>query len=345
LCFTGEKQIVAISIEPGFFPGVNQFRPDHPGFRKKKDMNVKEDNYRKQMNLGQDGNTLVQLLVLNAVIFVVLKFVYIFFLLTNASVEGFNTHVYNWFALSANPEMIAWRPWTLVSFMFTDQELFRFISNMFWLWSFGYILQDLTGNRKLIPIYLYGGMGGAVFFVLAHLFFPQIREQADVHFISAANCSIAAVAVATTMISPGYRIFPMISGGIPIWILILVFFLLNFSGIRSGDTATYMANAAGAGMGFLYIDQLRRGRDGSIWINQFFDWVGDLFDPEKKKKPKNKKDEFHYNVSGTQPYKKIPIITQKRIDEILDKINQQGYRFLTSEEKEILKRAAEEEDL
>jgi len=27
------------------------------------------------------------------------------------------------------------------------------------------------------------------------------------------------------------------------------------------------------------------------------------------------------------------------------KINQQGYRFLTSEEKEILKRAAEEDDL
>ena len=58
----------------------------------------------------------------------------------------------------------------------------------------------------------------------------------------------------------------------------------------------------------------------------------------------NKKEEFFYNVSNTQPFKKIPNITQKRIDEILDKINQQGYRYLTNEEKEILKRAAEEED-
>ena len=309
------------------------------------DMNVKEDNYRKRMNLGQDGNALVQLLVLNAVLFVVLKFVYISFLMTDASIEGFNTHVFNWFVLSANPEKIAWRPWTLISFMFTDQELFRFISNMFWLWSFGYILQDLTGNRKLIPIYLYGGVVGAYLFVLAHLVFPQAGEQADVHYLSAANCSIAAVAVATTMISPGYRIFPMISGGIPIWILTLVFLLLNFSGVQSGDIATYIAYAAGAGIGFLYIDQLRRGRDGSVWINQFFDWFGNLFNPEKKKKPKSKRDEFYYNVAGTQPYKKIPNITQKRIDEILDKINQQGYRFLTNEEKEILKRAAEEEDL
>jgi membrane associated rhomboid family serine protease len=308
-------------------------------------MDVKEESYRKRMYLGQDGNALVQLLVLNAVIFVVLKFVFIFFLATNASSEGFFTHVFNWFILPANPEKMIWRPWTLISFMFTDHQLFRFISNMFWLWSFGYILQDLTGNRKLIPIYLYGGLGGAFIYVMAHILIPNLREQVNTDFLYAANCSIAAVAVATTVISPDYRIFPMISGGIPLWILTLIYLLLNFSGVGSGDLSTYLAYAGGAGTGFLFIDQLRRGRDGSIWINEFFDWFGNLFNPEKKKKLKNKKDEFYYNVAGTQPYKKIPNITQKRIDEILDKINQQGYRFLTSEEKEILKRAAEEDDL
>lgn len=308
-------------------------------------MNVKADSYRKRMYLGQDGNALVQLLVINAIIFVILKFVYVCFLMTGAAVPAFLTHVFNWFVLSASPEKIAWRPWTLISFMFTDQQLFRFVSNMFWLWSFGYILQDLTGNRKLIPIYLYGGIGGAVLYVISHVIFPSLRTQADTDILFGANCSIAAVAVATTILSPDYRIFPMISGGIPLWILTLVFLLLNFSGIPIGDTATYIAYAGGAATGFLFVDQLRRGRDGSLWINQFFDWFGDLFNPDKKKKTNSKKEEFHYNVAGTQPYKKIPNITQKRIDEILDKINQQGYRFLTSEEKEILRRAAEEEDL
>lgn len=308
-------------------------------------MDVKEENYRKRMNLGQEGNALVQLLVLNAVIFVVLKFIYVFFLMANASTAGFFTHVYDWFVLPANPEKLAWRPWTLISFMFTDLQLLRFVSNMFWLWSFGYIMQDLTGNRKLIPIYLYGGLVGAIIFVLAHLLIPNLRAAINTDGLTAANCSIAALAVATTVVSPDYRIFPMISGGIPLWILTLIFLLLNFSGIDSGGMATYLAYAGAAGAGWLFIYLLRRGKDGSIWINQFFDWFGDLFNPEKKKKPKNKKDEFYYNVAGTQPYKKIPNITQKRIDEILDKINQQGYRFLTSEEKEILKRAAEEEDL
>jgi len=83
---------------------------------------------------------------------------------------------------------------------------------------------------------------------------------------------------------------------------------------------------------FLFIFLLRRGYDWSEWMNNFFDWFNNLFNPEKKKKRKSPKDEFFYNVSGTQPYKKIPHITQKRIDDILDKINQQGYRFLTNEE-------------
>ena len=297
------------------------------------------------MGLGQDGNALVQLLVLNAVIFVILKFVYIFFLMTGSSKDTFVTHVYSWFVLPASPEKIVWRPWTLISFMFTDQQMFRFISNMFWLWCFGYIMQDLTGNRKLIPIYLYGGLGGAFIFVLVHMISPQLREQINTDSLTAANCSIAAVAVATTVVSPDYRIFPMIRGGIPLWILTLIFLLLNFSGIDNGGMATYLAYVTAAGIGYLFIYLLRRGQDGSIWINQFFDWFGNLFNPDKKKKSKNKKDEFYYNVAGTQPYKRIPNITQKRIDEILDKINQQGYRFLTSEEKEILKRAAEEEDL
>jgi membrane associated rhomboid family serine protease len=308
-------------------------------------MDVKEENYRKRMYLGQDGNALVNLLVLNAVIFVILKFIYVFFLMTNSGIESFTTHVYSWFVLPANPEKIAWRPWTLISFMFTDQQLFRFISNMFWLWSFGYIMQDLTGNRKLVPVYLYGGLAGAVIFVGVHLIFPGLRAQIDTDSLAAANCSIAAIAVSTTVLSPDYRIFPMISGGIPLWILTLVFLLLNFSGVGNSDIATYLAYAAAAGIGYVYIFQLRRGRDGSLWINQLFDWFGNLFNPDYKKKKKNKKDEFYYNVGSTQPYKKIPNITQKRIDEILDKINQQGFRFLTSEEKEILKRAAEEEDL
>ncbi|MDP4131101.1 MAG: rhomboid family intramembrane serine protease [Bacteroidota bacterium] len=242
-------------------------------------MNVKEENYRKRMTLGQDGNALIQLLILNAVLFVILKFVYVIYLVSDKQLSAYYTHVYNWFALPADPGKLAMRPWTIISYMFTDYELFRFISNMFWLWTFGYILQDLTGNRKIIAIYLYGGLTGALLFILGHLFVPGLSVQYDPGTFSGANCAVAALASATTAVSPDYRIFPMISGGIPLWVITLIFLLINFSGIGYGEASVYLANAGAAGVGFLFIYQMRRGRDGSIWINQFFDWLGDLFNP------------------------------------------------------------------
>jgi membrane associated rhomboid family serine protease len=308
-------------------------------------MDVMEDSYRKRMNLGQDGNALIHLIVINAVLFVVLKFVYVIYLMTPLKPEAYFNNIFSWFVLPADLDKLLTRPWALLTYMFSDERVFRFISNMFWLWSFGYILQDLTGNRKLAPIYIYGGLTGAVFYVVAYHVFSKLQPQIPFATLAGANASIMAVAVATTSLAPDYRIFPMINGGIPLWILTLIYILVNFSSISYGDAGIYMANVGGGGLGFLFVYQLRKNKDWSLWMNNFFDWVNDLFNPDKKKKSKSTKSEFFYNVSGTQPFKKIPNITQKRIDDILDKINQQGYRFLTEEEKDILKRAAEEEDL
>jgi len=304
-----------------------------------------EDNYRKKMLLGQDGNALVQLVIVNACLFVILKFVYVIYLLNSLNPLAYQTNVLSWFVLPAGLDRLSSRPWTALTYMFCDQQVLRFVGNMFWLWCFGYILQDLTGNRKLVPIYLYGGIAGAAFFVLSYAVFPRLQAQLPFAQLMGSNAAIIAIAVATTTVAPDYRIFPMINGGIPLWILTLLFLLINFSSISYGDSGSYIANLSGGGAGFLFIYRLRRGHDGSIWINKFFDWCNDLFNPDKKKKGRSPKDEFYYKVSGTQPYKKIPNVTQQRIDEILDKINQQGYRFLTDEEKEILKRAADEEDL
>ncbi len=308
-------------------------------------MRVMEDKDRKRMLLGQDGNALVQLVVINATLFAILKFIYVIYVLNSLNPAAYQTNVLSWFTLPAGLDKLSSRPRTEQTKMFSDQHLFRFIGNMFWLWCFGYILQDLTGNRKLVPIYLYGGIAGAIFFLLSYAVFPRLQAQLPFAQLLGSNAAIIAIAVATTTVAPDYRIFPMINGGIPLWILTLLYLLISFSSISYGDSGEYIASLAGGGAGFFFIYRLRRGHDGSIWINAFFDWCNDLFNPDKKKTGRSPKDEFYYKVSGTQPFKKIPNVTQQRIDEILDKINQQGYRFLTDEEKEILKRAADEEEL
>jgi len=307
-----------------------------------------EDSYRKKMMLGQDGNALVQLVVINAVLFIILKFIHLIYNLNPGGTQLFMSKVFSWFALPASGDMLLSRPWTVLTYMFSDSELFRFVGNMIWLWGFGYILQDLMGNRKLVPLYLYGGVVASVLYIVSYALFPGLKAGAAAASLSGANASVMAIAIATTALAPNYRIFPMINGGIPLWIFTLIFVIIDFStGIRHGDYGLYIANLSGAATGFVFVLLMRRGFDGSIWMNRCFDWCNDLFNPNKKHKEKerHRKEEFYYKVSGTQPYKRIPNITQQRIDEILDKINQQGYRFLTDEEKDILKRAADEEDL
>ena len=204
------------------------------------------------------------------VLFVILKFIFVIYLLSDANMPAYFTNVYNWFVVPSSGNTLAYRPWTAFTYMFADSELFRFVSNIFWLWSFGYILQDLTGNRKLIPIYLFGGLTGAGLFVVSHYIFPAMHIPAGSDVLAGANCAIVAIAVATTAVSPDYRIFPMINGGIPLWILTIIYLLINFSSITRGDASVYFANLGAAGTGFLFIYQMRRGHDWSAWINSFF---------------------------------------------------------------------------
>ncbi len=75
-------------------------------------------------------------------------------------------------------------------------------------------------------------------------------------------------------------------------------------------------------------------------MNNFFDWVNNLFNPDKPKK--KIKDELFYKA-GRKPYSKTSNLTEQRIDEILDKIHQKGYPSLTDEEKELLNKASKED--
>jgi membrane associated rhomboid family serine protease len=313
-------------------------------------MNVMDDKRKSgRILLGQDNNSLINLIAINAVLFLILTFLYIVYHITNDDVSAYYRNVFNWFTLPADISKLSTRPWTILTHMFVHghDSYLTFIANVLWLWLFGYILQDMTGNRKLIPIYLYGGLAGAFFYVVSYHIFPQLIAGIPGSAFMGANAAVMAVAIATTSVAPDYRIFPMIKGGIPLWIITVIYVILDFVDIREASAAVYLANVAGGATGFLFIYQMRKGSDWSVWMNDLAEWFQNLFNPNKKIKTEKKtiKDEFFYKVKGSQPFTKTPHITQQRIDKILDKINQEGYQFLTDEEKDILKRAANDGDL
>ena len=306
-------------------------------------MPYSEKKYKQHITLGQGDNTLTRLIVICIVIFVGLAFmkaVWYFTYQKDLALPLFNKNVLGLFIMPADIDKLLSRPWTIITHMFVHDNVWAVFANMLWLWSFGYIMQDLTGNSKIIPLFIYGALAGAIAFLLAYNLIPSLQPQLPYAVAMGASAGVMSVAVATTMMSPGYRLFPMIRGGIPLWVLTAFYIVSKI--FTFPNTGALVVHIAGALAGFLFIFSLRRGYDGGAWINNFFEWIGNLFNPNRPKKGKSIKDELFYK-SSSAPYKKTSNITQQRVDEILDKINQKGYNFLTDEEKELLKRASKEE--
>ncbi len=297
---------------------------------------------KQRFTLGQDGNALMWLFIVNVIFFLVLMTIQVAYFFYQKTPELYYIQVVQWFQLPASPSKWSERPWTLVTYMFSDISVFRILSNMLWLWAFGSILQGIASNKRVIPIYLYGGFSGALFFILAGNLIPSLHSQTGASNLLGANAAVIAVAVATSMLAPGYRFFRMLHGGISIWVLTVIYLLIDFAGVATENAAYSLSHLGGALAGFLFVICLRRGKDGSVWMNNFYEWFINLFNPNKKNRTSSVKEKIFYNKGKRDPYSKTSNVTEQRIDEILDKINQKGYHFLTDEEKNVLKRASEE---
>ena len=297
---------------------------------------------KKRFTLGQPDNALMWLFVINVVFFLVLLTIKVAINVNDHSNTAFFSQVVNWFQLPGGLVTLSQRPWTVFSCMFSDVDLMRALSNMLWLWAFGAVLQNLTGNKKLIPVYLYGGFAGAVFFIAAAYLIPTNKAIIDSLGLLGANASVMAVAVAATLIAPNYRFFRNIRGGIPIWILTVIYIAIDLAAVAAKPAAFPIAHIGGGVAGLLFVKMLKNNMDGSTWMNNFYSWFINLFNPNKKKQTNSVKERVFYNIGSKSPYIKTSIVTEQRVDEILDKINQKGYDHLTKEEKDILKRASED---
>lgn len=306
-------------------------------------MGVMEQNRRSRISLGEDDNALTWLIIINAVVFVLIFFLKIFYYLSGSPANDFYAGILDWFVLPKSLHVLATRPWTVITYMFTHDSIWGLISTLLWLWGFGYILQDLTGNKKLIPLYLYGGLAGALSFLLITNLLPaSVQNAATGYPLVGGGASVMAVAIATTTLAPNYRIFPMLNGGIPLWVLTLIFVAIDYATVAGSSTGSALAHLGGGAMGFLFVYQLRRGNDWGEWMGNFYDWLNDLFNPNKKHKVRPVKEQHFYKTTK-KPFHKTPHFSQQRLDEILDKINQKGYHHLSEEEKEFLQKASKED--
>ncbi|PVD51584.1 rhomboid family intramembrane serine protease [Terrimonas sp.] len=306
-------------------------------------MGVLQQTKTRRVFFGADNDALVKVIIINVLITTILFFIRSVYLISGLEAGLFTVQISDWFVLPADAAKLPSRPWTLITFMFSHTDIWSLIANMLWLWAFGYIVQSLLGGKKLVPLYIYGGIAGAVVYLLCSNLVPAFAVNAPQMVLAGANCSVMAIAIAATVTAPGYRIFPLLNGGIPLWILTVIYAVINFTGTTFGNPAAYGAELGAAGTGFLFLWLLNKGYDTGAWMSRMYNWIFDLFNPDKAPKHYVERSKVFYDTQGREPYSKIPNLNQARVDEILDKINQKGYNNLTAEEKDILRRAAEED--
>ena len=307
-------------------------------------MGISDRNYDSRLSFGGKVNPLVVLIAIAMIIFVVPTFfkgLTYLRLPEGGDVTGvFNKNVLCWFALSDDAGKALSKPWTVLTYSFVHTNIWQLFASLIWLWSFGYILIDLTGFKKIVPVFIYGTLAGAAAFLIAKGLMPATGQS---QYLLGGGAGVLAVCAAATTICPNYKIFPMLGGGISLWILSIIYLAIDMATLPPNGPALYMAHLAGAVAGILFIFILRRGLDGSDWMNNLYDWIFNLFNPEK---PQRRRDEtkptLFYNAARP-PFSKTPKLTQQKLDEILDKINQHGYDNLSAAEKEFLKRVSDED--
>ena len=306
-------------------------------------MGVLQQTKSRRVFFGADNDALVKVIIINVLITTVLFFIRSVYLISGLEESLYKTQIAEWFVLPGSAAKLPMRPWTILTYMFSHVDIWSLVANMLWLWAFGFIVESLLGTKKLVPIYIYGGLAGAFVYLLSSSLIPAFAANASGAVLAGANCSVMAVAVAATIAAPGYRIFPLLNGGIPLWVLTAIYAVINFAGTSFNNPATYGAELAAAATGFLFVKLLNKGYDIGDWMSRMYNWIFDLFNPDKPSKHYAEKPKIFYDTQGREPYNKKPNLNQERVDEILDKINQKGYNNLTAEEKELLRRAAEED--
>ena len=65
-----------------------------------------------------------------------------------------------WFAL--NPITFLWKPWQLVTYMFMHGGLGHLFFNMYTLFIFGSVLENIWGTKKFLTFYFVTGIGAAL---------------------------------------------------------------------------------------------------------------------------------------------------------------------------------------
>ncbi len=287
---------------------------------------------------AETGNMVTRLVIINVAVFVAVNLV---FFGCNAFAGDSATSAYRtflkWISLSSDVIYTLTHIWVLITHMFVHEGFMHILFNMLYLYWFGNILGDMIGDKKILSIYLLGGLMGALVYMATAKFLGAGG------IAMGASAAGLAIVVSSAMVAPEYNMRLLFLGDVKLkWIAFAVVLmdLVALATPGSTNSGGHAAHLGGALMGFLFISSLNNGKDLSIPINNFFKKIKNAFQGNKLKVAYKKE-----SVPRRNPLKrnqKAHAVSddrqsdQDQLDAILDKIKLKGYDSLSSSEKKFL---------
>ena len=269
------------------------------------------------------ANALLKLIYINVAVFVLIQILHTSsFLFQSSGID-----LVYWLGMPSELVELLFKPWTIISYMFTHTELMHILFNLIWLYFAGQIFLQYFNAKKLYSIYIMGGLTGGFTYLLAYNLLPAFANQTSQ--LIGASASVLALLFAVATHVPNYKVNLIFLGAIPIKYLAIASVFIDVMSIPKGNAGGHIAHLGGALIGVLFIRQWKKGKDITTSMEGLIDSFLSLF--KKKhlktvhKRPKTD-DEFHSDKAERSV----------KIDAILDKIAKSGYDSLTEKEKEYL---------
>lgn len=208
----------------------------------------------------------------------------------------------------------------LVTYMFLHGGFFHLLMNMFVLWMFGREIEQVWGTKRFYRYYFLTGIAGGIFTVIFQPFFsaPTIGASASVY----------GLLVAYAVMFPNRLIYLYFVIPVKVKYAVIGFVGLEFYASLStaNDGIGHFAHLGGAIVGFIFLKFDRRANSILSKISPFAYFSRLRY---RKKSAKLKK-----NVVKTEE-------VMKRVDEILDKINEVGLDNISDEDRRFLGSASD----
>jgi len=279
----------------------------------------------------REGSVLANLIIVNVAVWLLVQvFRIIFFLYNQPDADLATTSIIRIFGVPAFIPSLFNKPWSVVTYMFLHVDIWHILFNMLWLYWFGKIFQEYLGSKKLLTVYILGGISGALVYILAFNVFPVFATSLPQSYALGASASVMAIVTAISFKVPEYTITLLFFGRIRILVLAIALFIFDFFMIPAGNAGGHIAHIGGAIFGFLYIQIISKNLWSGLKVNRV---KKNYF--YKKNRSSGMSDNDPRPLSDDE-YNRQKVEKERLMDSILDKISKGGYDSLTRDEKEFL---------